>query len=160
MDTVNKFFEDHKSDNVVFETSDKLLFRQDGDAMLHAKSLKDTTVTTHTRKVALAETETAAMPVIDEIVTHDAGEGENKETITAQSLQIPVTEEVKEQLATAEKATGEPVTDTTASTETVKPATEVKAVTTATGDSAANAAAKPLTKKEIAAAKVAEAKGK
>jgi|GEM_PF-6215325 len=147
MDNVKKFFEDHPASNVVFETSDKLLFREDGDAGFHARGLEAKTITTHLREVVMVAAETETMPVIDKIVTHNVDGGTSQDTITAQSLQPAVTGDVKDKLATAEKATGAIVTNTEVENGkvTVQPEPEVKAVTTATGAPAANSPAAPAT---------------
>lgn len=147
MSKAKAFFQDHAASNVVFETSDGLLFHQDGDAMLHAKTLANKNITTHLREVVLSEAETDTMPVIDKLVTHSvSSEADSNETITAASLQPAVTPQVQEKLKTAEKATGEAVTDTEmVKGENLKPET-VKVVATPTGEVAANKAAAPAQK--------------
>ena len=49
MDNVKSFFKDHPASKVVFSTADNMLFKEDGDAALHAKSLGKDEVKTHKR---------------------------------------------------------------------------------------------------------------
>lgn len=160
MDKIKNHFDSHPNRNVVFETSDGLLFHQDGDAALHAKGLDSKAVTTHLREVVMSEKAVDTMPVIDKVEVHTDVKpaGQDGKTIAAQELQIPVTKEVKEQLAVSEKATGDTVTNTESTKGAAETQTEVKAVTTDTGEGAANTAATPAqTKAEKAAEKAAKA---
>lgn len=148
MNNVKRYFKDYPASNVVFETNDGLLFHQDGDAALHAKDLKIKTVTTHLREnAAIDPREVSTIPVIDKVVTHNVPStegGTGAEVVTVQSLQIPVTPEVKEQFDTAEKASGAIVTDT--STQLPERAEQQngndKPAETATGEVAANSQVK------------------
>ncbi len=108
------YFTDHPSKTEVFETSDGLLFHQDGDAALHAKTLKDKEITMHKRMVTMKEdAEIVTEPSITELKEHKVKGAEDiVAPMPAMSIQPPVSEEVKEALEVAETATGEPVTST------------------------------------------------
>lgn len=60
MKKVSEYFEQYPQRKVCFQTSDGLLFHEEGDAKLHANSLENKEVESHKRPIEKAEDKTEA----------------------------------------------------------------------------------------------------
>ncbi len=57
---VKQYFKDYPGSKQCFQTSDSLIFHEEGDARLHAKSLEDKDVKTHQAKPSTADDDAGA----------------------------------------------------------------------------------------------------